>query len=403
VDGVGDPSSRDSQPAGAAGSQGVGPVEAVDERRQASAREYARARRRLLLADLILTLVFLLALLVSGASLQLRRELEQVATSPPVLVALYFAVVGLVYALVGLPLTYASGYALPRRYGLSTQTARSWLFDWLKELPIAGLFGLLVVEVMYGLLRAVPNLWWLATAAILLLFNVIATFIAPVLLVPLFYRLRPLEQSDLSARLADLARRAGAEVRGVFRMELSRKTTAANAALVGLGGTRRIVIGDTLLDRFTQDEIESVFAHELGHHVHRDIGRLVITQAALNVLGLFAVASLLDHAASTMGYAGLADVAAFPLIALGLFAFGIVTTPISNALSRHVEREADRYALETASAPAAFVSAMRRLADQNLAEYRPERWAEILLYSHPAPFRRVEMGEAFIRSHGGAP
>jgi len=256
---------------------------------------------------------------------------------------------------------------------------------------------------MYGLLRAVPNLWWLATAAILLLFNVIATFIAPVLLVPLFYRLRPLEQSDLSARLAGLARRAGAEVRGVFRMELSRKTTAANAALVGLGGTRRIVIGDTLLDRFTQDEIESVFAHELGHHVHRDIGRLVITQAALNVLGLFAVASLLDHAASTMGYAGLADVAAFPLIALGLFAFGIVTTPISNALSRHVEREADRYALETASAPAAFVSAMRRLADQNLAEYRPERWAEILLYSHPAPFRRVEMGEAFIRSHGGAP
>lgn len=352
------------------------------------------------MADVLYMFLLLLAFLLSGASLQLRRGLSQVTDSPPVLVALYFAFVGLIYSIVGLPLVYASGYALPRRYGLSTQTALAWLVDWLKELPITAVFGLAVVEVMYALLRLLPSLWWLATAGILLAFNVLATFVAPVLLVPLFYRLTPIEQGELAARLAVLASRAGAEVRGVFRMDMSRRTTAANAALVGLGSTRRIVIGDTLLDRFTSDEIEAVFAHELGHHVHRDIGRLVAAQAALSLIGLFAVSLLLDQTASSMGFDGLSDVGAFPLIALGLFAFGIATAPLSNALSRRVEAEADAYALETASVPSAFVSAMRRLANQNLAEYRPERWAEILLYSHPAPFRRVEMGEQYLRSHG---
>ncbi len=387
----------------AAGDQAATGADSVDERRDESAREYARARRRFLLADLLFTLVLLLAFLFSGASLGLRQDLSQLTASPPVLVALYFAVVGLAYSVVGLPLAYASGHALTRRYGLSTQTGLGWLVDWLKELPLTGVFALAVVEAMYALLRALPSLWWLATAGILLVFNVLATFVAPVLLVPLFYRLTPIEQGDVATRLSDLARRAGAEVRGVFKMDMSRRTTAANAALVGLGGTRRIVIGDTLLDRYTPDEIEAIFAHELGHHVHHDIGRLLASQAALNLVGLFAVSLLLDRTASSMGFAGLSDFAAFPLIGIGLFAFGIVTTPLSNALSRRAESEADAYALETASVPAAFVSAMRRLANQNLAEYRPERWAEILLYSHPAPFRRVEMGEAYQRSHGGAP
>jgi STE24 endopeptidase len=188
----------------------------------------------------------------------------------------------------------------------------------------------------------------------------------------------------------------------VFRIDLSRRTTAANAALVGLGRTRRVVIGDTLIERFPPDEIEAVFAHELGHHVHHDTARLVAGQSALNLVGLFIVSRVLALGIPAFGFRSLADVAAFPLLALGLAAFGAATAPIANAFSRLVEREADLYALRTASRPGAFASAMRRLADQNLSEYRPERWVELLLYSHPAPYRRVASAEEFVRLEGGA-
>lgn len=372
----------------------------VEGSRQARARDYAAIKRRLIVVDLIVTLVCLVAFLLSGASLAVRDSLRSLTALQPVLVALYLGVAGLAYTAVSFPLTYYSGHVLPRRYGLSTQTTRAWLADWLKELPVAGVIGLGVAEAMYALLALTPDLWWLFAGLLFIAFSVLMTHLGPIVLVPLFYRLAPLEPSELTDRLSSLSRRTGAEVRGVFRIDLSRRSTAANAALVGLGSTRRIVLGDTLLDRFTPDEIEAVFAHELGHHVHRDIGRLVLVESALNLVGLFVVSRILAAGVSSFGFAGLADVAAFPLIALGLFGFGIVTTPLSNAFSRSLERAADRYALGASSNPTAFVSAMRRLADQNLSEYRPERWVELLLYSHPSPHRRVQMGMDYLRQIG---
>jgi STE24 endopeptidase len=220
-----------------------------------------------------------------------------------------------------------------------------------------------------------------------------------VLIFPLFYKFTPLDDQELVARLTRLAERAGARVRGVYRFDMSRKTVQANAALTGLGNTRRIVLSDTLLDHFTPDEIETVLAHELGHHVHADLGKGILVQSVVTLGGLWLAGLGLGWGVKVFGFQGVADVAALPWLALVLGVFGLVTMPLNNAYSRWRERLADRYALKTTQQPQAFASAMTRLANQNLSDADPERWVEVLLHSHPAISRRVAMAQEFAQQH----
>ena len=372
----------------------VGEV-SLDPERQKKAKEYARIRRRLMLVDLALGGVYALVWLLSGASAWLRDLILGLTENQLLVVALYAVVFGGIYALLDAPLSYYRGFVLPHRYGLSTQTFRAWLWDQVKGAAIGGTLGLILIEVMYALLRVSPDWWWLWTALVMLLFTVVLSNLAPVLIFPLFYKFTPLDDEDLVERLTRLAERAGARVRGVYRFDMSSKTVEANAAVVGLGNTRRIILGDTLLDNFTADEIETVLAHEVGHHVHGDMGRGILVQSALTLGGLWLANLALRWGVTTFGFESVADVAAMPWLALVLGAFGMITTPLSNAYSRWRERLADRYALETTQDPQAFATAMTRLADQNLSDADPERWVEVLLHSHPAISRRVAMADDF--------
>jgi STE24 endopeptidase len=372
----------------------VGEV-SLDPERQKKAKEYARIRRRLMLVDLALGGVYALVWLLSGASAWLRDLILGLTENQLLVVALYVLVFGGIYALLDARLSYYRGFVLPHRYGLSTQTFRAWLWDQVKGAAIGGVLGLILIEVMYALLRVSPDWWWLWTALVMLLFTVVLSNLAPVLIFPLFYKFTPLDDEDLVERLTRLAERAGARVRGVYRFDMSSKTVEANAAVVGLGNTRRIILGDTLLDNFSADEIETVLAHELGHHVHGDMGRGILVQSALTLGGLWLANLALQWGVTTFGFESVADVAAMPWLALVLGAFGLITTPLSNAYSRWRERLADRYALETTQDPQAFATAMTRLADQNLSDADPERWVEVLLHSHPAISRRVAMAEDF--------
>jgi STE24 endopeptidase len=373
----------------------------LDPERQQKAKEYARIRRRLLLVDLALGGVFVLAWLFSGASLWLGNQVVEWVGQYPLWVssllsvALYAAVFGAIYGLLDAPLSYYSGFVLPHRYGLSVQTLRAWLWDRAKGAAIGGVLGLVLLEVMYALLRASPTWWWLWTALVMLFLTVILSNLSPILIFPLFYKFTPLDDEELVARLTRLAERAGARVRGVYRFDMSSKTVEANAAVVGLGNTRRIILGDTLLANFSPDEIETVLAHELGHHVHGDLGKGILVQSALTLGGLWLASLILRWGVTAFGFNGIADVAAMPLLALAMGIFGLVTMPLSNAYSRWRESMADRYALETTRKPQAFATAMTRLADQNLSEADPERWVEVLLYSHPAIRRRVAMAQSF--------
>ena len=373
----------------------------LDEKRQGEARAYASKKRVLFLIDLAVGAVYLGILILTGAAIGLRDALAAVPGGRWGIVAAYVLVVWLVYTVLTMPLSIY-GWQLSRQFGLSTQTFGGWLVDWEKGTALSAALGLLLVEIVYWLLAVTPGYWWLITAIVLLFFTVLLANLAPVLLVPLFFKLTPIDRPDLVRSLEALAQRAGVRVRGVYCMNLSAKTTAANAALMGLGGTRRIVIGDTLLDNYAPAEIEVVFAHELGHHVHHDVPKMVILQSAVTLVGLYLVNLALIWGVTAFGYRGIADPATLPLLAFALGLYGLISGPITNWVSRRAERAADRYALRVTDDAPAFIATMIKLANQNLAVYRPPLWEEILFFDHPAIGERVAAAEHFQRREGAA-
>jgi len=380
--------------------------EELDPTRQQKAREYARIRHRLLLVDLAIATAGVLIVLLSGLGTWLRHILQPLGWQPiagwfPWQVMFYFLALMLGYQLISAPLTYYSSYILPHRYGLSTMSLKHWLLDLLKGLALSLVFSIIAVELVYLLLATQPQTWWLWVAAALLFFSVVMANLAPVLILPLFYKFSPLADTELTQRLLALAERAHTRVRGVFTMHLSSKTTAANAALMGLGNTRRIVLGDTMLDRYTPDEIEVVLAHELGHHVHRDIWKLIISQSVLMLVGLYLVNLVLHWAVETQHYyQALADAATMPLVLLLIAAFGLIVAPLSNGYSRAIERQADEYALQATQKIESFKSAMTRLANQNLSEVEPSPVIEFLLHDHPSIGKRLKHADEFAARHG---
>jgi len=370
----------------------------LDPQRQEQARRYARQRRRLFLADLALGAAYVLVWLFTDLSAILASRLEARFPSPWLAVGIYVILFLVGYGILSLPLGYYAGYILPRRYGLVTQSVWGWLADQMKAGALGLLFGLVALEGIYWLLRVAPATWWLWAGLAYLGFTVVMANLAPVLIAPLFYKFKPLDDADLTDRLIHLAERAGTRVRGVFTFNMSSKTTTANAALMGLGNTRRIVLGDTLLAHYTPDEIESILAHELAHHVHRDVPLGIAVSVVETLVGLRLADVALRAGASALGFRGPADLAAFPLLVLILGVFGLVTMPLGNAYSRWRERMADAYALRATRNPRAFAGAMTKLANQNLAEAEPERWVELLFYTHPPIGQRIHMAEEWKKS-----
>jgi STE24 endopeptidase len=369
----------------------------LDTERQQQAKEYARIQRRFMFLDLALGATLLLAWLLTGWSVQLRDWITSWTTSPWLAVLVYGMIFGGVFTLLDLPLSYYTGYILPHRFKQSNLDLKGWLLDLIKGLLISLLLGGLVLEGIYFLLRSAPDSWWLWAAGFLLLFNVLLSNLAPVLLFPIFYKFTPLAEEDqaLEERLLALAQKAGAPVMGVFRFDMSRRTKSANAGLTGLGNTRRIILGDTLLDEFTPDEIETVLAHELGHHVNHDIPLGIAVGSGITLAGLFLTALALDWGINTFGFQSVSDLAALPLFVICLGIYSLLTSPLSNGFSRWREDQADKYALQLTDNGAVYAAALRRLSDQNLADADPPAWVEIFLHSHPALNKRIQRAEDY--------
>lgn len=365
---------------------------------------YHRLRRRADLSGTAVAGIVLLVLAVSGAGVRIREGFQAIAGAvlpagldEPATVVLVTIAVLVILQVVEFPFAWYQGFALEHRYGLSTQKGAHWLADHVKATAVGMVLAVAAASVVFTTLRRWPDAWWVLSAAIFVAAMVALARLAPVLLLPLFYRFRPLDRPQLAERLMALATRARTDVVGVFEWVLSGHTRKANAALAGLGQTRRILLSDTLLADYTDDEIEVVLAHELAHHVHRDLWRGIALQVVVVVGGFFFADLLLRAAGGWLQYRGLSDPAAIPLLMLTGGAWSFVMLPIANALSRAQERAADRYALETTRNPEAFVSAMRRLSQQNMAEDRPSTLVRLLFYSHPPIRERIEAARAFTR------
>jgi STE24 endopeptidase len=360
---------------------------------------YHRLRRRASIASTALGVAFLLAFIVSGASAALRDYAASLAGASFLLtLAIYVVLLALMSEAISLPFACYEGVTLEHRYGLSTQTTARWWLDHLKAGLVALVFGLLAALIVCTLIRWQPDRWWMLAAAVFTVIMVGLVQLTPVLLLPLFYEFKPLERQALVERLVALADRAGARVMGVFEWRLSDKTKKANAALTGIGQTRRIIISDTLLAEHSDDEIEVILAHELAHHVHRDIWKGIALETVLIALGFYLADLGLTRFAGSFGLTGKGDVAALPLLLLAAGAVSLALMPVANAVSRMHERRADRYALEMTRNVPAFVSAMKRLGAQNLAEEHPSRLVQILFYTHPPINARIHAAEAWAKS-----
>jgi Zn-dependent protease with chaperone function len=354
----------------------------------AEAQRYHRLQFVLGLAAAALTAVYLLGWLVTGAARALDHAAAALTTTWWSRLMLVAAALSLGEAVVAFPLRWLRGFRLPRRFGLLHQPLGAWLLDRAKAAVLGGLLGLGGVLVVYALLRTTAW-WWLIAAVVFFVVGVALAALFPVLIVPLFYRVTRLTDAPLEQRLLGLAERAGVAAIGVWVLDQSRKSRTANAAVVGLGRTRRIILFDTLATGFREDEVEAVLAHELGHHVHGDLRRGLVVQGVLTLVTFWVAAALLRAGVGIWGLTDLADPAGLPWLALVFLLVGVVQLPLTNGFSRWIERQADDFALRLTRDPAAFIGAMERLGGLNLAERRPHWLKEFLLYSHPALERRI--------------
>jgi STE24 endopeptidase len=362
---------------------------------QQRARRYEAIHNGLFLAEVLYTIGLLAAFLFYGASDFLADAARALSLNPWISTAIYCAIVACAAKLLFLPLTWFSGYYLEHRFELSNQTMGAWLADQAKSFALNLAIGVVLLDVVYFFLRRTGTWWWAGAGLFFLAFSVAMSLLYPVLILPMFYKLKPLDNESLRQRLTLLAQRVGANVLGVYRMAMSQKTKKANAAFAGLGGTKRIILGDTLLDRFAEDEIEVVMAHEMAHYKHGDMAKLIGWSSATTFVGLKVADVVLRRALPTFGFAELSDLGAFPLLALCLFGFGLAVMPLNNAFSRWRERKADRTALELTRNPDGFIRAMRKLAEQNLADLSPHPFIEFLLHDHPSLARRITWAETW--------
>ena len=371
------------------------------------ATRYHRLRRRAGVLSAGVAAALQLALIVSGGSVALRALAVDAATgvalaaalTPWLALVIYVVLLATLHELAVLPIAFYREFVLERRYGLSRETARAWSRDHVKASILGLAFGLAGAGLLYGLIHYRPSGWWVPAGIVFSLTMVALAHLAPIVLLPIFYRVSPIMRDALRARLKALVERAGTRVVGVYEWHLGDRTRRANAALVGLGRTRRILVSDTLLAEYSDEEVEAVLAHEIGHHVHRDIWRSIAYETAFIFAGFLAAQYVLEAVAPLAGLTGPADIAGLPVVLLTLGVVSAVQMPLANALSRRHERRADRFAVALTGQPSAFVSAMRRLAAQNMAEDAPSRLVQALFYTHPPIRERIAEASDAAISH----
>lgn len=362
--------------------------------------KYHGMKYRIYFAGLFLDAVLLAVLLFGGLSLALRDYATGMIAHPWGAGALYILLLAALFSVLHFPLRVFLGYYWEHLFGLSKQSFSQWLTDELKKGVLSLGLSLVLAAVMYSLLEHAAQTWWIYTGLFWFALSFVLAKLTPTVIVPLFYKYKDIEDSDLRARIKKLFADARVKLGEVYAIDFSRKTVKANAFICGLGGSRRVVLSDTLIDNYSGPEIATVVAHELGHHCHRDILKMMAINSVLIFSGLYIIDRILTHAVSYFGLNGIADIAGLPLLMLVFSVYSLFLTPLLNAVSCRMETAADRYSLERTGDPRAFISVMEKLGRQNLAEFRPDKWIECFFYDHPPLARRIAFAREY-RPEGG--
>lgn len=362
-----------------------------DPQKRAKAKDYHRARNIQRYLGLLYTILFTVAVFCTP----LARSLATAIGDYGWRLALYLIVIAAVYSIGNTIVNYFAGYRVQHRFGLSVQTPGSWLGDELKNFLISLVLLVPLLLLFRVILTNAPAYWWLYVGIVFVFISVILVNLSPVLIMPLFYKFTPLKDEKLKAQLERLFAKTGTGIRGVYEMNMSSKTSTANAMITGTGNTRRMILGDTLLKSFTADEIEAVMAHELAHHNFRHMPQILLLNSLIGMLSFWLLSLIAPYVAEWLGYVNSSDPAFLPMLMILTLTIMMLMEPITNYHTRTLERQSDRYAVEVTGKPEAFIRAMARLADQNLAVLRVSPMEYIWFWDHPTIGQRIEFAESY--------
>lgn len=343
-------------------------------------------------------LLFLFVLL--GYSLRLEEFIRFHTQNNYLVFIIYVFAIGIFSSILFAPVNFYTGFYLEHKYNLSNQTFKKYVLENLKSMMVGLVIGVPILLLFFFVLNQFEDFWWLVFASAMFLISVVLSQIFPILIMPIFYKITPLNDDELKARITKLAKGAGITVQNVFSFNMSKNTKKANAAFTGLGKTKRIILGDTLLNDYTKDEIETVIAHELGHYKYKHIQKNILFGTAASFLTFFLISLLYKLSISWFDFNNILQIAALPVLSLWAMLIGLVQTPIGNILSRKYEYEADRYAVESTLKPQSFISTLNKLTDQNLGDRKPHPFVEWFFYSHPSVKNRINALEKFAEAKG---
>lgn len=347
-----------------------------------------------------ISFILLFLFVYTGISLQLENYIRSFIKGEYLIFITYVFTVGIFSSVLFAPVNFYTGFYLEHKYNLSNQTFGKYLIENMKSLLVGLAIGVPILLLFFYVLNQFGDLWWVVFASAMFLISVVLSQIFPILIMPIFYKIIPLEDEELKSRITHLAKGAGITVQNVFSFDMSKNTKKANAAFTGLGKTKRIILGDTLLKDYSKDEIETVIAHELGHYKHKHIIKNLIIGTVSSFLTFYIISVIYKNSLNWFDFENITQIAALPLLSLWAMIIGLIQTPIGNILSRKYEFEADRYAIEASLKPQSFITTLNKLTEQNLGDREPHPFVEWFFYSHPSIKNRIKAIEIYASRIG---
>jgi STE24 endopeptidase len=369
-----------------------------DPERRRLALSYTRTSRRYSFGLMVISFIVSLIVIILKITIELRTLIsEYVSQDPFILVGIFFIIGFLVVNVVELPISFYLHSRLSRRYGLSKLTNFRWLSRFIKASFIGFIISFPLFEGFYWLLRTFPDTWWLWSTIILVIITVILSNLAPIVLLPRFYKFDPLEDEypDLAEDLIKMSHDTGVKVTNAFIWRLGEIATVSNAALLGLGNTRRIIVADTMLENYTTEEIKWVLAHELGYHKHHDLWKGIILGTMTTFIIFFLTHFTFLPLANFLGYpTNIADIGSFPILGLSFWLISEVLINVPSLwYSRRVEQRTDAFASSLIPEVPTVKSLFIKMADQNLSDIDPPWWEKYFFMSHPPINERIRYAE----------
>jgi STE24 endopeptidase len=359
------------------------------------ATRYSAIKYAFAILDIIYVLFFLLGFLGLGLSKILTDKLFSIISHSYLILPLYVFASLLAYYLLSLPLNFYHSFVLEHRFCLSNQKIGDWIADQIKAGLLSYVIGLILLYAFYYILKHYQNNWWLIISLFWIFFSLILAKLVPILIIPLFFRYEKLADDNLRDRIMNLADKMKVKILDCFEIDFSKKTLKANAAFVGWGATKRVILADTLRDKYSYDEITVILAHEFAHYKLRHILKLILVNSFAIIMCFYLIFKTSIYSLQLSGLSSLQDYAALPLVFIYFVLFGIIMQPFENYVSRRLERNADRMALKVTGLKEAFISMMEKLAAQNLSDRKPHLMIKFFFFEHPPIDERIAMANSF--------